>query len=218
VNSFTRGPVVLAAVLLFTAGGGGLSASFAGIVLNEILADPASDWNVDGVVSSRDDEWAEIYNTGPDPVNLAGYRLAGPDSVWRYEFTGVLAPNAVQVVYGRQSYDWETANGFPAFGLRLGNTGGELLLFRMDAGVATLVDCYAYADHEADDDRSSGRGPDGGPTWLLFDALNPWTGSAQPAGSGCLPSPGLRMSCPTPTVTVTWSRIKSVMGAGEERR
>lgn len=211
MNSFTRGRLSLAAILLLAAGAG--APAGADIVLNEILADPASDWNVDGGVSSRDDEWVEIFNPGPDPVNLAGYRLAGPDSVWRYEFSGVLAANAVQVVYGRQSYEWEGANGFPAFGLRLGNTGGELQLFKLNAGVPTLVDCYAYADHEADDDRSSGRGPDGGPNWLLFDGLNPWTGSALPAGSGCLPSPGLRMSCPTPTVAVTWSRIKSVMGS-----
>jgi hypothetical protein len=181
----------------------------AGILLNELLADPARDWNVDGVTSSRDDEWVEIINTGPDWVNLAGLRLAGPDSVWRYEFSGVLAPGQVQVVYGRQSYDWEVANGFPAFGLRLSNSGGELLLFRVGLGGAVQLDCYGWADHEAEDDRSSGRAPEGGSDWLLFDGYNPYTGTVEPLGSGCFPTPGTHLSCPTPVEPITWGLLKA---------
>jgi hypothetical protein len=181
------------------------------VLLNEVLADPARDWNGDAATSSRDDEWVEIINTGPGTADLTGYRLAGPDSVWRYEFTGTLAAGAVRVVYGRQSYDWEVANGFPAFGLRLGNSGGEIVLFKLAASTVSQVDCYAYADHEADDDRSSGRGPDGGPTWILLDGHNPWTGAAEPRGSGCFPTPGARLTCATPVEPVTWSRVKNLI-------
>ncbi len=208
--SSTRTPrlVLLAALFILPAATVSPPPTEAAILLNEILADPARDWNLDGAVSSRDDEWVEIINTGPDPVNLAGYRLAGPDTVWRYAFSGVLNPGQVQCVYGSASYAWETANGYPAFGLRLSNTGGEIILFRLDP-VPVAVDCRAYTDHEADDDRSVGRGPDGGPNWLLLDGLNPYTGSAEPAGSGCNPSPGALMSCPTPVDATTWSQVKA---------
>ena len=181
------------------------------LLLNEVLADPARDWNGDAAISSRDDEWVEVINTGLATLDLAGYRLAGPDSVWRYEFSGVLAPGAVRVVYGRQSYEWEGANGYPAFGLRLGNSGSEIVLFRVVGNSVSLVDCYAYADHEADDDRSSGRGPDGGANWILLDGHNPWTGMAEPRGSGCYPTPGGFLICATPVEPVTWSRVKSLM-------
>lgn len=186
----------------------------AAILLNEILADPARDWNLDGAISSRDDEWIEIVNNGTEWVNLAGFRLAGPDSVWRYEFSGVLAPGAVQLVTGRQSYEWEQANGFPAFGLRLSNSGGEIDLFQMLNGLPIRVDCHAWTDHEADDDRSSGRAPDGGPDWILMDGYFPWTGTAEPRGSGCFPTPGQRLSCPTPVEPTTWGGVKALFDGG----
>jgi len=206
---FARFTLLAAGVALATAP---LTAPIASaqLLLNEVLADPARDWNGDAILSSRDDEWVEVINTGPAPLDLAGYRLAGPDSVWRYEFSGVLAPGAVQVVYGRQSYEWEGANGYPAFGLRLGNSGGEIVLFRLIGNSVQMVDCYTYADHEADDDRSSGRGPDGGANWILLDGHNPWTGTAEPRGSGCYPTPGGFLICATPVEPVTWSLIKSL--------
>ena len=61
-------------------------------VLAEILADPASDWNDDGELHFRDDEWVEIRNTGPDIVLLSGYFLRdglGEDP--HLELDGVLA-------------------------------------------------------------------------------------------------------------------------------
>ena len=75
-------------------------------------------------------------------------------------------------------------------------------------------DCYSYTDHEADDDRSSGRGPDGGPNWILLDGFNPWTGTALPKGSGCYPTPGAHLTCATPVEPVTWSRVKRLLDQG----
>lgn len=204
-----KGVVVAGALAVLSAGVVPAGAQGA-ILLNEVLADPARDWNQDGAVSSRDDEWIEIVNNGSEWVNLAGFRLAGPDTVFRYEFTGVLAPGAVQLVTGRQSYDWEQANGFPAFGLRLSNSGGEVDLFQVINGHPVRVDCLVYTDHEADDDRSSGRAPDGGPDWILMDGYFPYTGAAEPPGSGCFPSPGQRMSCPTPVEAATWGGVKAL--------
>jgi len=179
------------------------------VVLNEILADPARDWDEDGAVHSRDDEWVEIANAGAATVNLDGYRIAGADTVWRYGFTGTLAPGEVRVVYGGQSYAWEQLRGFPQYGLRLANTGGTVNLWYLSVTDTVLVDAYTYVDHEAEDDRSSGRVPDGGFEWRLFDALNPYSGKILPSGSGCTPSPGVLFQCPVPIKTGTWGGLKT---------
>ena len=178
------------------------------LMLNEILADPARDWNGDGITHFRDDEWVEIVNVGISPVTLDGYRLAGADTSWRYGFSGTLAPGAELVVYGSQSYAWETANGTPRFGLRLNNTGGTIGLWRLSDIDTVRVDSYTYTDHEADPDRSTGRIPDGGGLWRVFDALNPYTGIALPLGTGCMPSPGGPFLCPTLVRHETWGGLK----------
>ena len=179
------------------------------LMLNEILADPQRDWNGDGILHSRDDEWVEIVNVGISTVTLDDYRLAGADTSWRYGFTGTLAPGAVLVVYGNQSYAWEDQNGAPRFGLRLTNTGGTIGLWRLSDGDTVRVDSYSYVDHEADPDRSTGRLPDGGSTWRLFDSLNPYPGTEIPLGTGCAPSPGTLFLCPTPARTATWGSLKT---------
>ena len=62
------------------------------------MADPARDWDGDGALSSRDDEWVEIINLGKAAVDLAGYRLSDGEGrpVWRYGFSGVLEAGAVR--------------------------------------------------------------------------------------------------------------------------
>jgi len=199
------GAAVVAAVLLVAAA----EQVRADVLLNEILADPASDWDGSGELHSRDDEFVEIVNTGPGPVDLDGYRLAGEDGSWRYAFTGSLGAGAVRVVYGSQSYAWERETGNPAYGLRLTNTGGGIALWHLAGADTTMVDCYIYVDHEADDDRSSGRLPDGADNWQLFDGMNPYDGDEPPFGSICTPTPGSTISCPTPIEASTWGRIKA---------
>ena len=184
------------------------------ILLNELMADPASDWDGDSLYQFRDDEWVEVINTGPATESLDGYRLAGPDTTWRYAFTGILAPGEIRVVYGSESYAWEQATGNPQFGFRLSNTGGEIVLWRHTATDSSIVDRYVYADHEAEDDRSTGRFPDGEATWMLFDWQNPYTGSTPPVGSGCGPSPGLPAFCPVPVKPGSWGRIKVAFASG----
>jgi hypothetical protein len=179
------------------------------VVLNEILADPARDWNGDAETHFRDDEWVEIANTGPGSVSLEGYRLAGADTTWRYEFSGTLEVGEVRVVFGSESYEWEQNNGHPQYGLRMANGGGTLGLWRLTSQDTVLVDEYTYQDHEAEDDRSSGRFPDGSGDWTLFDSLNPYTGSTPPMGTGCAPSPGVTASCPTPSAPETWGGVKT---------
>jgi hypothetical protein len=182
----------------------------ASLALNEFLAGPARDWDGSGAYSSRDDEWVEVINPGPGPLDLAGYFITDGDSIPRFAFTGTLAPGARQVVFGKQSYDWERANGQPAFGFSLGNTGDTVMLWQVVGAETLLVDRYAYKSHEAAADRAVGRLPEGG-DWVLFDGLNRYTGTLLPQGNGCNPTPGEPNVCdPTPTREVTWGKVKSL--------
>ncbi len=181
-----------------------------GPVINEFLAGPAHDWDGSGTFSSRDDEWIEIYNVGPDPADLSAYLLTDGDRIPRCVPGGTLAPGAVRIVYGKESYDWEKAHGYPAYGLSLSNTSDTVMLWKIVGTDTTLVDSYAYLSHEAASDRAVGRHPDGG-QWSLFDGLNPYTGTTPPLGSGCAPSPGVVNLCgDTPAKPTTWSRVKTI--------
>jgi hypothetical protein len=179
--------------------------------LNEIMAGPSRDWNGDGLYSSRDDEWVELVNTATYTLALDGFVLTDADSVPRYALSGSLGPGERLMVTGKQSYDWEKANGQPAYGLSLGNTSDAALLWRIAGPETLLVDSYAYTSHQAAADRSVGRSPDGTGGWVLFDSLNPYTGALVPAGTGCVPSPAALNVCgTTPARPVTWGRLKTL--------
>ena len=178
--------------------------------LAEILAAPARDWDGSGVFSSRDDEWIEIINGGASTADLSPYFVTDGDSIPRFSFTGTLAPGAVLLVTGSMSVTWERATGHPVFGLSLGNTGDQVLLWKVTGPDTVLVDGYAFKSHESAADRATGRTPDGS-TWKLEDQLNPYAGTTQPTGTGCPPTPGVPNDCGvTPTQKLTWGRVKSL--------
>jgi len=181
-----------------------------GLLLNEFVAGPARDWDGSGALSTRDDEWVEVCNTGLDALDLSPFLLTDGDRLPRYAFTGTLGAGERRLVFGKESYDWEKANGFPAYGLSLSNTGDTVMLWQVAGAETLLVDSYAYQSHEAAADRAVGRRPDGGP-WALFDGLNPYVGTTPPPGTGCTPTPGLANVCvETPARTATWGRLKAL--------
>jgi len=201
--------VLFTASLLVSVTSTGASAQ-SPLKLNEILAGPARDWDGSGAVSTRDDEWIEIVNSGGSPVDLAGYLLTDGDRLPRYGFSGTLNPGAVRVVFGKDAVDWERATSNPVFGLSLGNTGDSAMLWQVVGPDTVLIDSYTYLSHEAAADRAVGRMPDGGP-WGLEDALDPYTGSTPPIGTGCVPSPGAPNLCGvTPAQKVSWGRLKTL--------
>jgi hypothetical protein len=178
--------------------------------LNEFLAGPARDWDGSGAISTRDDEWVEVWNEGPGSLDLTGYFITDGDTIPRFGLSGSLVSQGRVLVFGSQAVEWERANGFPVFGLSLGNTGDKVLLWHAVSGDTTLVDQYVYLAHEAATDRGVGRGGDGG-AWRLLDGLNPYSGTTPPLGSGCLPTPGTPNSCsPTPVLKASWGRLKTL--------
>ena len=179
--------------------------------LNEILPGPARDWDGSGAYSSRDDEWVELINTGATPLDLATFFITDGDTLPRCGFSGTLAGNARMVVFGRDAYAWERANGFPAYGLSLSNSGDHVMLWQVAGGDTLLLDSYAYTSHEAAADRAIGRLPEGIGGWQLFDGLNPYVGTVPPPGNGCAPTPAAANVCDqTPAQPVTWGRLKTL--------
>lgn len=182
----------------------------AGALLNEFLAGPASDWDGNGAFSSRDDEWVEIVNGGSTTIDLSTYFLTDGGDTPRYRFSGTLAPAAYATVYGSDAYAWERAEGFPAFGLSLGNSGDTVKLWQIVGPDTVLVDSQQYPSHTAAADRAQGRIPDSAGDWVLLDAMNPYAGTLDPQGTGCAPSPGATNVCgSTPTRNSTWGQVKT---------
>ncbi len=175
--------------------------------LHEILGGPARDWDGDGGFDARKDEWLEIENSGVTLVDLSPYRVADADSTIRFAFSGTLAPGAISLVNGRMAEDWQRSVGRTATGLSLNNAGDTVILFRINAADTLAVDTKTYNSIEGASDRSTGRFGSAG-TWALFDGLNKYTGSGQPQGTGCAPTPGVENDCPTPVETTTWGKIK----------
>ncbi|MBN2185294.1 MAG: lamin tail domain-containing protein [Candidatus Krumholzibacteriota bacterium] len=182
----------------------------ADVLINEIMADPARDWDGDGEYNYRDDEWIEILNTGPSIVDLSDYLLSDGESepVWRFGFAGTLMPGATLVVYGSDSRAWEESNGQPVYGLSLNNTGDQVSLYKVEGGDTVLLEDVLFSDKTAEDDRSLGRSIMEPGKWELFDAFNPCPLNCDPAGNGCAPTPGFSNGCTTAAGDDSWGSIK----------
>ena len=187
------------------------AACAAGLRLNEIMAGPASDWDGSGAFSSRDDEWVELINAGGMVEDLSTYVITDGDSLPRFVGLGTLAPGAHLVVFGKNAFDWEKATSRSSVGLSLNNTGDSVMLWQVAGAETLLVDSYTYKSHEAAADRAIGRSPDATGGWVLLDAMDPYTGTLTPSGTGCAPSPNQPNVCNvTPTKHTTWGEVKAM--------
>jgi hypothetical protein len=178
----------------------------AGLRLNEILAGPARDWDGDGLYDSKSDEWVEVVNAGGTPVTLDEYRIADADRTVRFALSGTLNPGAVLLVSGSAAVAWQRSQGLTTSGLSLNNSGDTVFLLHVVGADTTTEDIHAYGSIEGGSDRSVGRAQT--ETWILFDGLNPYAGSGNPAGTGCMPTPGASNACATDVESTTWGAIK----------
>ena len=187
-------------------------ASVAQIRLNEILGDPGTDWNGDGNVDSKLDEWVEIVNVGTSAVDLSKFRIsdAAAATDFRFALTGMIGPGEVKVYFGSDVVAWQAANGVSQLGLSLNNAGDTVFLYEVNGTDIAVTDTRTYATAEVLDDRSTGRMPNGTGGWVIFDAMNPYTGTQPPTPTGCAPSPGQQPSCPMPMHSSTWGAVKAL--------
>ena len=77
------------------------------LFISEVLADPpegpAGDANRDGQYDPHEDEFIELYNAGPVPVSLAGWRLGDAGSLsdyFRFPAKAIIAPRSYVVLFG----------------------------------------------------------------------------------------------------------------------
>lgn len=170
--------------------------NLAGIIINEILADPpagaAGDANGDTIPNDSQganaDEFLEIVNSGASPVNISGWTLSDGQSV-RHVFPSgtIVQPNCGLVVFG---------GGTPIgqFGGMLKQTASSGTLSLNNAGdvitirdTSNFIGAFASYGSEGGDDQSLTRFPD------ITGAFVKHT-TAQP---GVLFSPGRRFNLST---------------------
>ncbi|MCP4574269.1 MAG: lamin tail domain-containing protein [bacterium] len=168
------------------------------LIINEILADPATDWDGDGAVDYRSDEWVEILNAGAAAVDLSTYGLMDASATMpRLLLSGSLGAGETLLVLGSAAVAWQEAVGLAASGLSLNNSGDEVVLVQVtsvDPPAFEEVDRAIYPDHAADDDRACGWDTHR-TEWILYDGLTPYGGDRLPVGTGCPPTPGARNLC-----------------------
>jgi Lamin Tail Domain len=213
-ESMQRGFVAL--LLLALAAMATASVALAELRITEALSAPATDWDGDGAVDFKGDEWVEILNTGPAPEDLDGVFLKdGTGDAYHYGFSGILGVGDVLVVYGSEAVAWQAANSAGSSGLSLNNGGDMVELWRdtLTPRIFQALDVVPIPSHAAGADRALGWS-ENSTSWLLHDAANPYSGAALPAGSGCAPSPGVRNACDglVPVENARWGGLKSRYG------
>lgn len=181
--------------------------------LSEALSAPASDWDGDGTVDYKGDEWVEILNTGPAVEDLDGVFLKdATGDAYHYGFHGTLAAGEVLVVYGSDAVQWQADNGAGSSGLSLNNSGDGLELWRdiAEPRIFQALDMLPIPSHAAAADRSIGWST-ATSSWVLHDGLNPYSGQALPGPTGCEPSPGVRNHCDglVPVEASSWGTLKA---------
>ncbi|MFZ6051432.1 lamin tail domain-containing protein [Halocola ammonii] len=139
------------------------------IYINELLAANMTDI-ADNVGEFED--WFELYNPNPYPVNLAGYYLTDDqENPTKFQITTnntdstTIQPGDWMLFYA----DEDQEQGVNHVNFRLNNAGEELALYGPDG--FSLADEINFVDLATDE--SLGRLTDGGPNWVTFIGTTP---------------------------------------------
>lgn len=144
------------------------------IAINEWMASNTSTirdpWN------NRFEDWIELYNFGPSPVDLSGYYLTD-DLTKRKQFR---VPNGIVLAAGGHLLVWadgdntgtNLAGGALHAGFNLSRSGETIALFSPDG---VLVDSVTYTNQNSD--ISQGRYPDGNVAGVLQSMTQPTPGA-----------------------------------------
>jgi len=181
-----------------------------GVVLNEIMPNPGNDyWTIDGEGSVEDvyNEYIEIYNLGPDPVDISGWMIKkdgtgdltidATDATTNFPAGGYIllvqddtyaeqgGPNIAGYRSGH-SGTWKTLNNDEAYTIGLHDGRGE-------------VQDWVLLDENFASDRPLYRSPDGG-GWVYAASAS----ERSPTGYGATVPPTATPSpSPVPTAVVT---------------
>ncbi len=163
------------------------------------------------------DDWVEIYNAGPQPVDLTGMNLSDDLAVPnKYTFPPtILGPRDFLLVW----CDGTPAQGVYHAGFRLAAAGEQLGLFAPAAAGYAVIDSLTFGLQTAD--VSLGREPDGGPVWRSFTRPTPRASNMLPIAVEEEPAPGptgLSLAAPQPNPYSAETLVHFVLPrAGEVR-
>jgi hypothetical protein len=166
------------------------------LVINEYLADPpdgvAGDANGDGTRDSAEDEFVEIVNTGPNPLQIGGFTISDAAQVRFTIPAGKTIPaGEAAIIFGggtpTGAFGNCAANGLVFVvgggGLSL-NNGGDTLTVKDSA--ALVVASLTYGSTEGSANQSITRSPDVTGSFVFH--------SSAPGSGGALFSPGSRVT------------------------
>ena len=138
---------------------------------------------------------------------LGRSRTRTRQSGWRSQGISAQEPPAL-VITGSQAVAWQRSVGRTVSGLSLNNPGDTVRLFQIARADTVEVDAHRNGSIEGASDRSTGRWATSPDSWTLFDALNRYTGSGRPQGTGCAPTPGGPNTCAIGVTGTSWGAIK----------
>ncbi len=147
------------------------------IVINEILADPATDIsgdaNGDGVRSASEDEFIELVNTSETTADLSSWMIGDEDGIRHIFPNGTLIPpDGMIVVFGGGAPDLPDSEAqiyLASTGtLSLNNTHESVALLTYDS---TLIDSHAWLS-EGGQDQSMVRNPALSGPFILHTSLS----------------------------------------------
>ncbi len=200
----------------------------AAIFINEILADPPAvigDANHDGVVSTTQDEFVELVNTGSQAISLTGWTLADQVQV-RHTFgaNASIPASGFFVVFGGGAPQGFSHAAIASTGTLSLNNGGDTVTLR-DA-TAGLIDIFTYGA-EGGLDVSLTRSPDAIGVFVKHTVVNaqhfsPGTtvdgNSTLPSPSISLPRDATRTPVTTPEPASLWLMGLGLFGCARRRR
>lgn len=134
--------------------------------------------------STSDDDWIEIYNSGPESIDLGDYRLRDDTATNKLDLGDMLAPQGFKV------FQWSN---------KLNNSGDIIkLILKNDEN--NITDQVAYGDKGNDvsapsGNQSAGRQSNGSAQWIMFASP-----SRESSNSNSSPAP-TPTSTPQPTPT-----------------
>lgn len=168
----------------------------AALLINEFASDTAG--------TTTDPDWVEVYNSGPDTVNLSLYRIRDNSTTNKKDLSGTLAPNSFA------TFDFTNKLDKP----------GDVIKLLLIADETNPLDRVAYGTAGTDvtaplSGQSAGRSIDGAGKWIIFQT--PTKGSANSTTQTFNLSPGLNLI--GLTVDRSWSlplRPRKIMGGGTQ--
>jgi len=209
------GAIVCQFVIVFTALAAYPAPGAAQLRISEVLSAPTEDYDLDGEVDSKSDEFVEVHNPSAETVVLQNWYLRdGTGDAYHYGFAGSIPPGGTLVVTGTMSQVWQAENEAGTSGLSLNNTGDVVELWFDDPeSTPVLLDTVTVPPHAAQAGRSLALDfvDD---TYVLHDALAPYGGASFPGSTGCAPNPGIPGTCTggVPTEARAWGALKADYG------